>query len=125
MNATYRQQRGASFLSVITFLIVAGFLFSIAFKLYPAYWDYYLIDTVLTDVSTSPAELKKPVALLKTDLQKKFRINQVQLPGPDALAINRERGVIHFDLSYEVRVPMFYNVDALVKFEKKYEAIAP
>jgi hypothetical protein len=41
------------------------------------------------------------------------------------LVITKEKGVIYFTLDYEIRVPMFYNVDAMVKFEKQYEAIAP
>ena len=87
--------------------------------------DFNTIDSVLTQVSTDRDELKKGVTGIKLDLSKKFRINQVKLPYPDALVITKEKGVIYFTLDYEIRVPMFYNVDAMVKFEKQYEAIAP
>jgi Tfp pilus assembly major pilin PilA len=125
MKSTRKQQTGASFFSVMIILIVAGFLFSMAFKLYPSYLDFNTIDSVLTQVSTDRDELKKGVTGIKLDLSKKFRINQVKLPYPDALVITKEKGVIYFTLDYEIRVPMFYNVDAMVKFEKQYEAIAP
>ncbi|WP_027857917.1 DUF4845 domain-containing protein [Marinobacterium jannaschii] len=125
MEKNAGREKGASTLSILIVLIVAGFLFSIAFKLYPAYWDYYLIDSVLTDVIQDQDELKKTNSTMKRDLQRKFRINAVKLPQQDSIVFERERGVVRFNLNYEVRVPMFYNVDALVKFEKKYEAIAP
>lgn len=125
MKSTRKQQMGASFFSVMITLIVAGFLFSIAFKLYPAYLDFNTIDSVLTQVSTDRDELKKGVRGIKLDLTKKFRINQVKLPNKEALVITKKKGVIYFTLDYEIRVPMFYNVDAMVKFEKQYEAIAP
>jgi hypothetical protein len=41
------------------------------------------------------------------------------------LIIRRKEGYIILTLDYEVRVPMFYNVDAMVKFEKEYKAVAP
>lgn len=125
MRSTRKQQTGASFFSVLIVLIVAGFFFSVAFKLYPSYMDFNTIDSVLTQVSTDRDELKKSVGSIKLDLSKKFRINQVKLPNKDSLIITKKEGVIRFTLDYEIRVPMFYNVDAMVKFEKQYEAIAP
>jgi hypothetical protein len=47
------------------------------------------------------------------------------LPNKDSLQVTQKEGVLYFDLVYEVRVPMFYNVDALVKFEEHYEAVKP
>ncbi|MDO6514135.1 MULTISPECIES: DUF4845 domain-containing protein [unclassified Neptuniibacter] len=125
MKPTRKQQTGASFFSILIVLLVAGFFFSVAFKLYPAYLEYNTIDSVLTQVSTDRDELTKSMGTLKLDIGKKFRINQVKLPHKDSLIITKKEGVIRFVLDYEIRVPMFYNVDAMVKFEKQYEAIAP
>lgn len=122
---TRKQQNGASILSILVGLIVAGIFFSVGFKLYTPYVDYKTIDSILTDVIQNQDELSKDLRVLKKDLRKKFTINQVRLPNKDALKITREKGVIRFVLDYEARVPMFYNVDALVVFKKEYEAIAP
>lgn len=125
MRATRKQQAGASFFSIMLILIVAGFLFSLAFKLYPPYLENRTIDSVLTQVIEDRQELKKPLNKIRQDIVKKFRINQVKLPHKDSLKIIKKEGVIRFNLDYEVRVPMFYNVDAVVFFKKEYEAIAP
>jgi hypothetical protein len=47
------------------------------------------------------------------------------LPERDALQVRLEEGILYFDLAYEVRVPMFYNVDAVVKFEDHYQVVKP
>ncbi|MGB0468520.1 MAG: DUF4845 domain-containing protein [Pontibacterium sp.] len=125
MYKMHNRQKGASFLSIMIILIIGGFFFSVGFKLYPAYWDYRLVNSVLENVSTDQDELSKPLLRLRQDIVKKFRINQVRLPEKDSLVVTQEKGVIHFDLNYEVRVPMFYNVDAIVTFNKQYEAIKP
>ncbi|MCP4598883.1 DUF4845 domain-containing protein [Neptuniibacter sp.] len=125
MRSTRKQQQGATFFSILIVLIVAGIFFSVAFKLYPAYTDNLTIDSVLTEVMNDREELAKGPSGMKRDITKKFRINQVKLPSKDSLKITRDKGIIRMDLKYEVRIPMFYNVDAMVKFEKQYEAIAP
>jgi len=125
MTNVRRKQEGASFLSMLTIILVAGVFFSVAFKLYPAYMDYMTVDSVLSKVILDSDELRKDPKSLKRDLNKKWSINQIRLPNQESLIIRRKEGVITFYLDYEVRVPMFFNVDAMVKFEKQYEAIAP
>ncbi|MGH1430787.1 MAG: DUF4845 domain-containing protein [Neptuniibacter sp.] len=125
MTNVRHKQEGASFLSMLTIILVAGVFFSVAFKLYPAYMDYMTVDSVLSKVILDSDELRKDPKSLKRDLNKKWNINQIRLPSQESLIIRRKEGVITFYLDYEVRVPMFFNVDAMVKFEKQYEAIAP
>ncbi len=124
MTNVRHKQEGASFLSILVVLIVAGTFFSVAFKLYPAYMDYMTVDSVLTGIIQDDDELEKGPKGMQRDLRKKWTINQIKLPN-EALIIRRKEGVLTIYLDYEVRVPMFFNVDAMVKFEKQYEAIAP
>jgi len=125
MTNVRRKQEGASFLSMLTIILVAGVFFSVAFKLYPAYMDYMTIDSVLTKVIQDNDEISKDPKSIKRDLDKKWAVNQIRLPNKESLIIRRKEGVVRMTLDYEVRVPMFFNVDAMVKFEKQYEAIAP
>lgn len=124
MRSTLKQQAGASIFSIVIVLIVAGFLFSIAFKLFPAYVDNKTIDAVVAEAMNDPEELAKGPRVLRIDMIKKFVINQVKVP-KDGLTIVEQDGLIIATLDYEVRVPMFGNVDAVVIFSKEYEAEAP
>ncbi|WP_415889043.1 DUF4845 domain-containing protein [Neptuniibacter sp. SY11_33] len=124
MRSTLKQQAGASIFSILIVLIVVGFLFSIAFKLFPAYVDNKTIDSVVADAMNDPEELAKGPRVLRVGITKKLVINQVKIP-KDGLTIVEKDGLITATLDYEVRVPMFKNVDAVVFFVKEYEAEAP
>lgn len=63
--------------------------------------------------------------MIRNNINKRLTINQVKLPSPEALTIVNEQGVIKFTINYEQRVPMFYNIDAVVKFNDYYEANQP
>ena len=121
MISTRKQQKGASIFAIIVMLIVAGIFFSVGFKLYPAYFDNKLVDSVLTEMIGNNDELNQSEFLIKRTVQRKFTVNQIRLP-KEALKIIKEGNKVILDLDYQVRVPMFANVDAMVKFKKKYEA---
>lgn len=120
-----RFQRGASFLSILIGLIIAGFFFSVAFKLFTPYKDHATIDSILTTLVEDPNQISESSRSIRSNIEKRFVINQVTLPDREAIQIRQEEGKIFLDLNYEVRVPMFYNVDAMVKFEEHYEAVLP
>ncbi len=126
MNTGVAQyQRGASLLSTLIGLIVAGIFFSVGFKLFTPYKDHATIDSIITNMVADQEAISGSIRDIRTGLDKRFLINQVKLPNRDSLAIREEEGVLYFDLVYEERVPMFYNVDAMVKFEEHYEAVLP
>lgn len=125
MNQYRASERGASLTATLLGLLVAGIFLAVGFKLYSPYWEHGTIASVVEGVSTDLEELKKPVGEIRRDIDRRFRINQVSLPERDDLKIELKEGVLYFDLAYERRVPMFYNVDAVVKFEEHYEAIKP
>ncbi|WP_151704121.1 DUF4845 domain-containing protein [Nitrincola alkalilacustris] len=121
----YGSQRGATFFGVLSVLIVAGIFLTVGFKLYPAYWDHATINSVVKATSEDNEELARPPAQIRQNINRKFLINQVSLPSQDALKITEQSGMVKFELDYEIRVPMFYNVDAVVKFEEIYEVRKP
>lgn len=122
---TSGRQNGASFFGVLSVLIVLGVIFAVGFKLFTPYWEYRTINSVVKATSEDREELARPVAQIRSNINRRFLINQVSLPSQDALTITDDAGVIFFKLDYEVRVPMFGNVDAVVMFQENYEARKP
>lgn len=118
-------QRGATMTSVLIGLIVAGIFFTVAFKLYPPYMDQMTINSIIISMTEDEEEMSKSVREIRSNVGKRLYINQIELPNREALQIRLDEGVLYFDLVYEVRVPMFYNIDAIVKFEEHYEAVKP
>lgn len=118
-------ERGASLSATLIILMVAGVFLTVGFKLYTPYMDHWTIKSVIESVTTDKEELQKPVANIKRDIERRFVINQVELPEKDSLQIKIEEGMVYFDLNYERRVPMFYNVDAVVVFKEHFEVVKP
>mgnify|MGYP005995028851 CR=1 FL=1 len=106
-------------------LMMAGSLLATAFKIYSPYLDHMTIKSVVENVTQDYDLLRKPVATIRGDINKRFKINQVQLPTKEALTIVNDKGLLTFNLQYEIRLPMFFNVDAVVKFSESYEAVIP
>lgn len=120
------KQKGMSFFSLLIVLIIGGIFFSVGFKLYPAYWDNRIVASVLEDLVENTDTRSDSATEIRTKISKRLRINQVRLPIPldNAVKIDVEEGVKTITLKYDVVVPMFYNVDAVVKFHEQYEVIS-
>mgnify|MGYP006000991253 CR=1 FL=1 len=125
MRIMLRHEKGASFFSTLIVLMMAGSLLATAFKIYQPYLDHMAVKTVLENITVDYDELRKPVATIRSDINQRLYINQVSLPSQEALSITDDKGLLKFDLKYEVRLPMFFNVDAVIKFAEYYEAVRP
>lgn len=121
----HSKQTGASFFGVLSILILLGLVFSVAFKLFSPFWEYRTISSVVQATSEDREELGRPIAQIRSNIDRRFLINQVSLPDKDALTITEDAGMIFFNLDYEVRVPMFGNIDAVVMFQQSFEASKP
>ncbi|GGK81475.1 DUF4845 domain-containing protein [Amphritea balenae] len=118
------KQQGATFFSLMIILIVAGVFLAVGFKLYPPYWDHKLIVSVMTDLTENPDTREDSATEIRSKIMKRLRINQVKLPVQKAVKIDEKEGIKTIVLKYDVTVPMFYNVDAVVKFHEQYEVIS-
>jgi len=125
------RQRGISFFNLLIVLLVGGIFFAVGFKLFTPYADHETFKSILESITQDRDEMKKDLSTIKRDIDRRFTINQVRLPkyGPDgetpSLVIKQKESEVFFTLDYEVRVPMFYNVDAVVKFKEEYVATKP
>ncbi|MBN0989379.1 DUF4845 domain-containing protein [Amphritea pacifica] len=117
------KQRGVSFFSLMIILIVAGIFFAVGMKLFPVYWDHSLVTSMMEELVDEPETKKDSPTETRMKISKRLRINQVHLPVQDAITIDVKEGIKTLTLQYSVTVPMFYNVDAVVKFHEQYEVI--
>lgn len=126
----FTSQRGASFMQILLVLIVGGIFFAVGFKLFTPYADHATIRSIVEDITLDQEELKKPIRQIERDIQRRLTINQVRIPkAPDGetpgLVITQKESTLTFALNYEFRVPMFYNVDAVVMFSEEMKADIP
>ncbi|CAI8182760.1 MAG: Uncharacterised protein [Marinobacterium sp. xm-d-530] len=121
----HNRQRGISSLSVLLLLIVGSIGVSLGFKLLTPYSTHTTVVSIIEDIIADPAELSKSRAEIRRDIERRFTINQVALPGRDAFKITQDSGELIFTLDYEERVPLYGNIDAVVVFKDEFKAIKP
>jgi hypothetical protein len=127
MTAAASREQGASFVSILMVMIIIGVFMAVGFKLFTPYKDHATFKSIVENVIYDRDLVGKESRAIRRTIYDRAIINQVraELSREDFLKIENIDGKIHFDLVYEERVPMFYNVDAVVKFNEHYEVIEP
>jgi hypothetical protein len=115
-------QRGASIPLVLVFLAMTAMFFLIGFKLYPAYFENWQIQSVVDSFVNDP----ETAELSPGEIRKRFKIrmqtnNVRDVRYEDAIEIIKEDGVITIYVDYESRINIYKNVDAVVVFKEEAE----
>lgn len=124
-NNQYRgksTQGGASVPLVLIFLAMTAMFFLIGFKLYPAFFEHWQIQSVVESFENDNAIGE----LSHEEMARRFRVrmqtNNVRAVSfRDAIEIVREDGIITIYIDYESRVNIYKNVDAVIVFKEETE----
>lgn len=112
---TITRQRGASTLGMMTIALALVFAAVTGMKLWGPYYDDLAVKTAVENLAKEDATRAMGPNEIRQTINKRLQVNQVTLNKEDVL-IKKEDGVINIDIKYERRVPMYGNVDAMVKF---------
>jgi hypothetical protein len=113
------RQAGWTFYGVLAFLLIAGVVVTVGFKLSPAYADWHTLKQVMESTANDRALLSKNAREIRNSLSKRMRINNLELP-QDFVAITKDKGDVFLDVNYEIRTPLFGNVDAVMTFKQRF-----
>lgn len=123
MKANYRtlpaRQHG-SFYSTVVIVAMFGIFLTVALKLAPAYMDNNVIVNAMEGVAANSSLKEMSVTEIREGLYKTLNVNNVTLDG-DAIKVVREGSREYVEISYERRIPLFYNVAALVSFSTRFD----
>lgn len=111
------RQRGLGMIQWAVIISVAGLLGLCAFRLVPIYLDHMTIRQVVKNAALDPESQKMTAAEIRKSMQGAFITNRIETIDLRDIKFKTERNVIIMDASYEVRVPLIYNIDAVVKFD--------
>lgn len=112
-----RKPRGMTLMSFVIVLVVVGFFALVAMKLFPMYSEYFNLKGVMEEYAAQPNSASIPPAQMYTDLNRRFGIAYVDSVEKEHIKIIREGGVSKLNIAYEVRVPLFGNLDVVGKFD--------
>ncbi|HEX4974446.1 MAG TPA: DUF4845 domain-containing protein [Pseudomonadales bacterium] len=118
------KQGGASGLNVLFTIVMVVMVGMVALKLIPVYLDNYTIKGALDSLNEQAGITQMTPEKIKSILSNQLQINNVHNLDPKSIVIKKYNGRLTVNIDYEVRIDLVQNVDLLVSFENKFEAVA-
>ena len=120
-----KYQQGMSMMMTVYMIATLGLLATLGFKLIPHYLDNRFVAAALQTLQNDSEIAYKSHREIRSALTKSFMINNVREVSPKDVRIKKEKNTLTVDVDYDVTVPIFYNIDAVVKFRNHFEKAIP
>ncbi len=112
------KQRGITFWGLSFLAVIFGFFVFLFLKLLPPYMEYGKVRTALENVAHQPEAGNMERTEIISALERRFVIEDVnQVDLKKNFSIEKKPGVTTMRIAYEVRVPLLYQVSALLEFD--------
>jgi hypothetical protein len=123
MKAHFRtlpQTQHGAFYSTVIIVAMFGLFLTATLKIAPAYMDNNVIVNTMEGIAANNNLADMSVSEIREALAKTLNVNNVTLDG-DAVRILQEGSQTFVAIDYETRVPLFYNISAVVSFNNRFE----
>lgn len=118
----YKKQQGASTPMVVLFLGMAMIVLTIAFKLYPAYYEHWQLQNVISSFEDESDLGDLSVKEIERRFDSRLQVNNVRdFNSDENLTVLKQDGSLSIYVDYEVRIPIYDNIDAILTFEESLE----
>lgn len=125
MVLTKTRQGGISFWGLLVVAAVSAFFMLIFFKLLPSYIEHAKVKTAIEGIAHQPNAIGLEKNEIKAALQRRLDIDDVnEVDLSKSLFVEKKPGVTIIRVTYERRVPLFYNVSALIDFNDSVQVTA-
>jgi len=122
---TIKKQQGMSFWSLIMVAGIMIFFVLMFFKLLPPYIEHAKVKTALKNMSQQQNAFNMEKAEIKAAMQRRFDIDEVNdVDLSKSLFVEKTPGVTTIRITYEKRVPLAYNITALIDFSHSVQVSA-
>ena len=118
------KQKGLTGISIMAIVIVIAFGAVIFFKIMPIYFDSFKVGDVVSSLIKERGLGDKGNREITTMILKRLDVNMVNDVTRDHVFIEKTKNNVFIDVEYEVRKPMFGNLDVVVSFKKSVEVPA-
>ena len=116
------KQKGLTGISIMVLLVAIAFIAVIFLKIMPIYFDAFKVGDVVSAMKDERGlDDKSPNEITKMIL-KRLDVNMVTDVIKDDIIVEKTKDIVFIDVEYEVRKPMFGNLDVVISFKKSVEA---
>lgn len=122
-----KHQRGLGMLQFALVIAIAGFFLLFAFKVIPLYAENRYVESALRSLENSGEKLEQMTdAEISKKLNNFYMINNVRSEGPTKnIKVVRESEKVVVTIDYETRVPFFWNIDLVLRFQNHLDSTRP
>lgn len=118
MLTTKSKQNGMTFWGLMMVAAVFAFFVLLFFKLFPSYMEHAKVKTALENISRQPDTKDMEKAQIKAAFERRFDIEDVSnIDLNKNLFVEKKPGSMTIRIAYERKVPIAYNVSALIEFD--------
>ena len=114
---TRQRQSGMSMLGILSILLMVGFFILCAIRIIPPYTEYLTVKRIVSKMATET----DPVTESPSDIRRKFanlfNTNQIYKLDYKDVEIYSKGGKTYIDANYEVRLPIMWRIDAVLKLD--------
>lgn len=114
-----KAQRGSAYTTMIL-VALFGLVILAALKIAPAYIDDRAIAGTIENMAASNEFADMSIADIRSSLMRTLNTNRIQFD-PSNVVLVKEGSREYVDVNYESRKSLFYNIDAVVKFEHRFD----
>lgn len=118
------KQKGLTGISIMAIVVVIAFTALIFLKIMPIYFDSFKVGDVISSLKDERGLGDKGNRAIVTSILKRLDVNMVTDVTKDHIFIEKSKNTVFIDVEYEVRKPMFGNLDVVVSFKKSVEVPA-
>jgi len=113
-----KRQRGITFWSFLLFAAVFVSIALLFLKLFPAYMEFGAVKTIIENVAKDPDIGTYDKGRVKIEVDRRFIIEDVKHVDLNKdLYVEKKPGAMTIRIAYEVRIPVVYNITALLAFD--------
>jgi Domain of unknown function (DUF4845) len=113
------KQAGASFISILAFLVLLGFSLNFIVRIFGMHWDDRILVTILDDLP-EVIDRDSSVKDVRKLLNNRLEINRMRMIPTNELVITKHKGRITLIWQYERREHVMSNVDIALTFNHEY-----
>ena len=113
-----QRQRGATFLGIVTILVILGAALYAGIRLVPVFLEYTKVARALEQVRDEHAAIDTNPQMIRNSLERRWDVEDISRIGWKEIEIDKTAEGYDMTASYEAEEPFVANVYLLVKFDK-------
>jgi hypothetical protein len=114
---TRRRQSGMSIFGIIAILIMLGFFAMCIIRMSPPYFEFLSVRDIIERVVMDPDTVSASPGTTRRKLANTFNTNQIYELDYKEVKIFSKSGKKYIDARYEVRLPVVWRIDMVLKFD--------